>query len=421
MTTNKNKTPIKYWIWLQQVIGRGALLGDILDAFPEGPEQIFRASATERRISNVFTPGMLQKMDATGLEAAYRILECCAKEGADPVSPEDRDYPELLRKLPDRPAVLYMKGDNRLINDSLPFAIVGTRTAAKKSQQMAMKLSETLTKSGMLIVSGGALGIDSAAHIGALNCGGRTVCVLGSAIGSRYLQSNESLRMCIAENGVLISELAPGLELNRGDFPKRNRLISGMSCGTLVVEAAIKSGSLNTAKWAMNQGKEVFAVPGMAGAAFQGSNELLRDGAVPVERARDIWDTLLDIPMESALYQYYIKHLNPNVPMAELERQVTVDPGHDPVVLHPEMVKEAQSTHRRERNTRSYLSRRPAGDELSENARKVYECFTGTPLSIQDLEKAVNLSGSALREAVSELEIFGYLQMQRDSTYNFLT
>lgn len=89
MTTKTKTTPIKYWIWLQQTVGRGALLEDMLEAFPEGPEQIFRASATERRISGVFTPGMLQKMSNTGLEVSYRILECCAKVGADPVSPDD--------------------------------------------------------------------------------------------------------------------------------------------------------------------------------------------------------------------------------------------------------------------------------------------------------------------------------------------
>lgn len=417
--TTTNTTQIKYWIWLQQAVGRGALIEDILEAFPEGPEQVFRASSTERRISNVFTGGMLRKMDDTGMEAAYRILECCAKVGADPVSPEDRDYPDLLRDLPDRPAVLYMKGDTRLINESLPFAIVGTRSATKTSEQIAMGLSGTLTKSGMLIVSGGALGIDSAAHTGALNSGGCTVCVLGSAIGSDYLRRNESLRQCIATHGVLVSELAPGLDLNRGDFPKRNRLISGMSCGTLVVEAAVKSGSLNTAKWAMNQGKEVFAVPGEPGAAFQGSNELLRDGATPVNCARDIWDTLLDIPADSALYQYYISHLNPEVPMEELQRQVTRFSGTGPVAVDETIQNEATAANRRERETRNRLSSRPAGDELSDNARKVYACFTGAPLSLRDLQLAINLPGSDLTEAISELEIYGYLQVQPDRTYNF--
>lgn len=419
MTIQPKTTPIKYWIWLQQTVGRGALLEDMLEAFPEGPEQIFCASVTERRISGVFTPGMLQKMEKTGLEVSYRILECCAKVGADPLSPDDRDYPDLLRELPDRPAVLYMKGDTRLINESLPFSIVGTRSATRTSQHIAMDLSSTLTKSGMLIVSGGALGIDSAAHIGAMNAGGCTVCVLGSAIGSDYLKRNESLRKCIARHGVLMSELAPGLELNRGDFPKRNRLISGMSCGTLVVEAAIKSGSLNTAKWAMNQGKEVFAVPGEPGAAFQGSNELLRDGAVPVQCARDIWDTLLDIPMESALYQYYFRHLNAKVPMEDLERQVTRLSGSGPVSVDDFLQRETERAECRERDARMSLHRRPAGDELSEHARNVYACFTGAALSLQDLQQKTDLSGNILMEAVSELEIYGYLQVQPDRTYNF--
>lgn len=417
MQTNTNQ--IKYWIWLQQSIGRAANLEQILALFPGGPEEIFRSSAIERRISNVFTPGMLSKMEDTGMDPVYHILECCAKVGADPTSPEDRDYPDLLRPIPDRPAVLYMKGDTRIINESLPFAVVGTRGATRTSRQIAMSLSGTLTKSGMLIVSGGALGIDSAAHIGAINSGGATVCVLGSAIGSNYLKRNESLRKCIAQNGVLLSELAPGQELNRGDFPKRNRIISGMSCGTLVVEAAVKSGSLNTARWAMEQGKEIFAVPGAPGAAYQGSNELLRDGAIPVERARDIWDALLDIPEDSALYQYYISHLNPSVPMEDLERQVTRDAGTEPIILDPALQEEAESANRRERETRTYLSRRPAGEELSEYAVKVYECFTGAPLSLRELESAINLSGNTLLEAVSELEIFGYLAVQPDGTYNF--
>lgn len=168
-------------------------------------------------------------------------------------------------------------------------AVVGTRSATPYGHKTAFRLSYRLAECGALIVSGGALGIDSEAHRGALQAGGRTIAVLGCSIDYPYLSANAELRKMISEHGALISEYPPGTPPSKVSFPIRNRLISGLALGTVVVEASIKSGSLITADHALNQGKDVFAVPGnIMSSAYAGSNRLLSDGAKPVFSAADI-------------------------------------------------------------------------------------------------------------------------------------
>lgn len=399
----KPKSNIKYWIWLQLVLGRGAPLEPVLEAFPEGPESIFRAGEREWRLSGVFGKTALARMTDLDLRPSYRILELCAKMGVDPLSPEDGDFPAPLRYLPDCPAVLYAKGDSSLLRIPALFAIVGTRSARRSSLHIASDFSELLTRCGMIIVSGAALGVDSAAHIGALNAGGKTIGVLGSPFGSDYLKRNESLRRCIAENGVLVTELAPEQTMNMGDFPKRNRLVSGMTCGTLVVEAAVKSGSLITATWANSQGKDVFAVPGEPTTSFQGSNELLEAGAMTAEKA---WDIL----QEYRCREPYAKYLNIEaVPQEELLRNLVNTVSAEPVALRPDIAERC--------NRRS--PQKKAGPELSRAAAAVYGIFSGTPVSLPELQKQSGLSGTALLSALSELEVFGYIETLPDKTYNY--
>lgn len=202
----------------------------------------------------------------------------------------DPDYPALLRSIPDPPALLYGRG-MRHFGESL--AVVGSRLPSTTGKAAAETLAREIAAHGMTIVSGMARGIDAAAHRGALAAGGHTIAVLGCGIDRAYPQENTRLFAQIAEHGTLLSEYLPGSDPLPGHFPGRNRIISGLSRGTLVIEAKLDSGSLITAELALEQGREVFAVPGSIDRPTSaGPNKLIKDGAHPVTEPADILSVL---------------------------------------------------------------------------------------------------------------------------------
>jgi DNA processing protein len=204
----------------------------------------------------------------------------------------DPDYPEILRSISDPPPVLSVRG-KLLKEDSLAVAIVGTRSASAYGLTMARQLSHDLARSGLTIVSGLAEGIDGAAHEGALEVGGRTVAVLGHGLSMVYPPHHEGLASRIVCSGALVSEFPWTMEPRRENFPRRNRVIAGLSLGVIVIEAPFKSGALITAREALEQGREVFAVPGQVSSIrSQGCHQLLKDGARLVEDYRDVLEEI---------------------------------------------------------------------------------------------------------------------------------
>jgi len=202
----------------------------------------------------------------------------------------DRDecFPRLLRELPDPPGLLFVRGE-LLPRDAVAIAIVGSRHATHYGLRQAEKLAGSLALAGFTIVSGLARGIDAAAHRGALAAGGRTIAVLASGVVNIYPPEHEGLAAEIAGSGALISEAPPHALPKGGTFPQRNRIISGLSKGVIVVEAATRSGALITARHALDQGREVFAVPGPVDSRMsRGCHGLIRDGATLVETADDV-------------------------------------------------------------------------------------------------------------------------------------
>jgi DNA processing protein len=198
----------------------------------------------------------------------------------------------MLRETDGAPVVLYAKGQLKP-QDKYAFALVGSRKPTPYGVSVAETISERLASMGFTIVSGMARGIDAAAHRGVLRSGGRTIAVLGSGLDVPYPPEHKGLMQKIASSGVVFSELLPGAPPDKENFPKRNRLISGLSLGVLVVEATAKSGSLITAGYALEQGREVFAVPGnITSVNAQGTNELIRKGAVLTRNAEDIVEEL---------------------------------------------------------------------------------------------------------------------------------
>ena len=229
---------------------------------------------------------------AEGRDRARAALEVLARVGARVVTQADAEYPQAFRALADPPFVLYAVGDVHLMSEPA-IGIVGTRTPTEYGCRVAARLSYELARAGYAIASGMAKGIDAVAQAAALDAGGATVGVLGHGIDKVYPPENQRLFHRVRERGLLISEMAPGEEPLAGNFPRRNRLIAALSAGVLVVEMGEKSGARHTVEFALELGKEVFAVPGPIGSATSvGTNQLLKEGARLVTSAQDILEEL---------------------------------------------------------------------------------------------------------------------------------
>lgn len=283
-----------YWFALQKVLGVGSVLAKrLIEHFGE-PEGIFKASENElKKVEGVRNKliSALKNFKAWG--EVKREKELVLRHQVKVITLKDQDYPRNLLSIYDSPSLLYVKGSLEE-DDNLSVAIVGSRAAGDYGRVITEKISYELAEKGITIVSGMARGIDSAAHQGALRAGGRTLAVLGCGIDIVYPPENRGLAEKITTQGALITEFpfsTPPLPIN---FPRRNRLISGLSLGVVVVEAGLKSGSLITARLALEQGREVFAVPGSVNSLkSKGTHSLIKEGARLVEGAEDILSEIL--------------------------------------------------------------------------------------------------------------------------------
>ena len=228
--------------------------------------------------------------------AGQKEFELARRQNIRLLAFDDPEYPENLRAAEDAPPVIYVRGQINCLRQPLSLSIVGARNASLNGRKLASQISCELTSQGIMIVSGMARGIDTAAHKGAmfaLNRTGSTVAVLGTGIDIAYPAENQKLCEQIAGQGAVISEFPLGTEPSAGNFPRRNRIVSALTNGTLVVEASLHSGSLITARLALEQGRDVFAVPGFpTDERSAGPNKLIKDGAFLVENAEDILNVL---------------------------------------------------------------------------------------------------------------------------------
>lgn len=252
-----------------------------------------RAGASQLRSIENIGPKLAEKIArALDNQEIDKELELCREHGVTVLLQSDDNFPEALRMLSDCPAMLFVKGRIEPI-DRLAVGVVGSRRSTQYGRRMAERLSTSLARSGMTVISGLARGIDEAAHRGALNGGGRTIAVLANGLAKIYPPEMESLADEIVKHGAIVSEMPMGHPPLAELFIRRNRIISGLSLGVVVVEAALRSGSLSTARHAMEQNRDVFAVPGPADSTTsQGCHRLIRDGAKLVETVDDIIEEL---------------------------------------------------------------------------------------------------------------------------------
>ena len=278
-----------HWIWLAHRPGVGDRMKVRLLQHFQDPEDIYFADGESYRHVEGMTPEAAEALQDKELASAETILVSCRREGIHLLTFQDAAYPSKLKNIADPPVLLYYKGN--LPNfDALPLiGVVGTRKASAYGMQTAKRMGYQIAKCGGIVVSGMAYGIDGMAMSGALTAGQMTVGVLGCGVDVVYPLSNRGLFQDVASYGCILSEFAPGTQPAKWTFPKRNRIISGLSNGVLVVEAPEGSGALITANYALEQGRDVFVVPGnIDQPGFVGSHRLLRDGATLVSSGWDI-------------------------------------------------------------------------------------------------------------------------------------
>ncbi len=284
---------LSYWLALNSLSDIGPVLSGRLIAVFGSPENIFSMPANElKKIENI---GASRVRSITGFnqwDVIQAEIDNAVKNNVKLVTINDKAYPEGLRRIPDAPLVIYVKGEIKE-DDKYAVSIIGSRLHTDYGSRMAEKISYGLASYGLTVISGMARGIDTVSHKGSLKAGGRTIAVLGSGIDVPYPPENRNLMNSVASSGAVISEFPFGTPPNRENFPRRNRIISALSFGVVVIEATVDSGSLITVGYALEQGKEIFAVPGnITSKNSRGTNNLIKKGARLVENAEEIIDEL---------------------------------------------------------------------------------------------------------------------------------
>lgn len=388
----------EFWIWLQNTLGVKARVDDIL-AYFKTPKNLYEAGETEWRLSGVLTSNQIQRLADSSLDGAFEIMEQCLKYRIKIITPHHDDFPKGLKDLNDMPTVLYTWGDLSRIRDTVCISIVGTRKATQGSLEVTKNLSASLANAGATVVSGGALGIDTAAHTGALYAQGKTVAVLGCGLLSPYLLENRPLRQRIARTGAVVSEFPPTKGADRTTFPIRNRIISGMSVGTVVIEAGERSGSLITASLAISQGRDVFAVPGdMVSSCYNGANKLIQDGARPIFCAKDVLEEY------SYIYPDILDLSKAQVPIfsSQQKRQTNA---------------QNQGLKSQAMAQQKPVAKKALVDSLSKTACSIYAQFGDEPLHINDIAQQTNIEINSILSALTELEILGYISLVQGRKY----
>lgn len=275
------------------VRGVGPVIARRMLAVVGSPHRLWQIHASELRSVEGIGPQLVAALQASDPEPAARVLDFCCRHQIHVLCPDDPDYPRRLASLDDAPLVLFVRGDPGHLNHSAMLAVVGARRASREGRLIARRWSAYLSRQGIAVVSGMAYGIDAAAHAGALEGTEPTIAVLGAGLAADFAEEQLRQMAAISARGCVVSEFLPEVSARAEHFPRRNRIIAGLSDATLVIEADIHSGSLITARQAAEYGRDVFAVPGSVLAGnHAGCHLLIRDGAMLAESPDNVMDML---------------------------------------------------------------------------------------------------------------------------------
>lgn len=368
-----------YWIWLQQAFGAGSRMPWKLHRdYRGGAGEFYEGGARLWNTRRDITDQQAAALYSFSLEEAEARLEYAEKVGWQVITPECEKYPEALRNISDPPAALYLKGMLPDVDREPALAVAGARKAVEDSVQAAEKIGFQLAAGGAVVISGNARGVDRAALMGALSACGKTVSVLPVDLGSPYLTENASLRDMIPERGgALVSEYFSQRNPERGTFQVRNRLITGLSCGVLLIQASAKSGTMLYARLAKEQDRDVFVYPGREGGEkFAGSRSLLEDGAKAVTCGEEILEE----------YALRFRNRKPENPFEGLFDHIPLPEERRPALADPGTVR-----------------------ELTEEEARVLEALGRETLAVAQLEERTGLEAAGLFSVLTELELDGFV------------
>jgi len=378
-----------HWIWFSERKLSSLQKRRLLEHFRD-PEEIYYAGERLYENSEPLNDSARESLCDKDLTTAQRILDTCNLDRIRVLPLNDSQYPTRLRSIADPPAVLYVKGMAPDWQAMPVIGVVGTRKATPYGYNVATQMSKQIAACGGLVVSGGAAGIDTAALTGALEEGKPVVAVLGCGVDVVYPKSNRALFDRVAENGCLLSEYPPGTEAFSWHFPERNRIIAGISNGLLVVEAPEKSGALITARHALEQGRDVFSVPGNLGISTSaGSNALLQEGAKAVLNG---WDVIREY---AALYPGRVRNEAVQPMVFEEAPQVAQIPQQPRV--------DKKSIDNREKST--YSGFRAPQAELSEDEQTVLACIGPEGILVDHIMDRLDMNPGAVKTILTKLAL----------------
>ena len=408
MTAERN---IRYWLVLQLIFGQdSAYINEIADKFGTAGE-FFAAGEEGWNTIESILPMHLEQLAQPDFAAADRIIADCRRIGCRIVTPEDELYPEGLRHIYGMPAVLYVRGDLSCLKDHLAIAMVGTRNCSANALQVADRMARELAYQKVVIVSGMALGIDAACHWGAINGGSKTVAFLSCGLDQIYPQENSALWSRICANGAVVSEYPPGTEVTKHSFHHRNRLISGVSRGVVMVEGAAKSGTNITVTHGLEQGKEIFVVPwNIDTGAGRWAVKLLREGAIAVSNA-------------SQILEEYGYTESSRLQESEEERDEKRERLRD--AIKRVQKKSGKAAGAAERNTKAEEMPEPQPEpraplELEEVHQRIYDALGEDTLTLENLSRKLEMDAAELSMLLTEMEVLGAVTMNGEKQYQRL-
>ena len=401
---------LKHWIWLTTRAGIGLRGRAALLRLFGTAERIYQLREKDCMSTEGFDRRWLEGILDKSLEEAEKILADCDDQEIRLLTYADAAYPSRLRNIPDPPVLLYYRGSLPDIDNEAVIGIVGSRRCSAYGLLQAKQFSKLIASSGGVVVSGGARGIDSMALRGALDSSMPVICVLGCGVDITYPPENRELFRQIVAHGCLISEFRPGTPPDRGNFPVRNRIISGLSLGILVVEAPEKSGALITANLALEQGRDVFAIPGNLGVkSCEGTNRLIRDGAAVVENG---WEILREYThlFPGKLCDGRSREAMERSFMARYGRPV---PVYAPVILEEPVDKKVIDNP----ENRNYSDVKEKTSALTGDEAAVHAALSAEPILADELVVRTGLPAQRVSAAMTMLQIKGLAQKQAGNRY----
>lgn len=398
---------IKYWLWLRNLRGLNNRACLRLWEHFGAPERVYYADAEEYAHVEQLSRAQMQALENKDMAEAEQIMAECDRLGIRIITIMDAEYPDRLRAIPDAPCLLYVKGSWPDFDSEAAVALIGSRDSTPYGIRMAQTLGYELAKGGAYIVSGLAAGGDAAAHYGALLAGKRTAAVLGGGIDVIYPAENRRMYDDITADGVLISEYPPGTRPIGNHFLERNRIISGLSVALIVVEAKLRSGTQNTVHHALEQGRDVYAVPGPVDSAFsEGTNRMIREGAGMVTHA---WDVLQDLqPRFAEKIDAHVFELPPI--LQRTERAKAAEGGEKA----PQTPAENEIDNAGEKE---YIEIEKSKDRFTDDQIQILLTLSDKPMIVDDIAETTQIPVRRVLSALTVLEIDALVKQESGNRY----